>query len=60
VRANFGPSWICDPRESGCRIDFRPVSAVRGELKKEELQAHAAYVAERRAAWRARHAATAE
>ncbi len=66
VRANFGPAWICDPREHGCRIDFRPLSALREPpaqqppaQRKEEAQAYQAFIAERRAAWRARHATAA-
>lgn len=55
VRANFGPAWICDPRAHGCRIDFRPVSAVKEPLRKEELAAYLGYIEARRAAWRARH-----
>lgn len=58
VRANFGPVWICDPREHGCSIPFRPVSALSKEpMKKEELAAYTAFVESRRAAWAARQAA---
>lgn len=59
VRANFGPSWICDPgttQGSSCRIDFRPISALKEPLKKEELAAYLAFIEGRRAAWRARRA----
>lgn len=38
IRANFGPRWICDPGDNGCKIAYKAMSEIREPLKKDEMK----------------------